>query len=219
MIPSTAEVLAYMKSRIRNVLLGFSALSSIGACGSDSSSKGADGEVTVYTGLPSDQKFSSLTDAEIQSACKSVSEAAASFATPDRSLRSNCFGKGLAGAITASADGGSLTVDVAKCQMLTDACVADPASAGVEVDAEGDTGIDCMGADPAEFADCEATVGEFEGCMNKILASYRQLLSSLTCANGQTLLMSGGPMPADTSTIPECMSLSTKCPNVELPGQ
>lgn len=206
-----------MKISIWNVALGFSVLGLVGACGSDSNSDG--GEAVVYTGLPSDKKFSSLTDAEIQSACKSVSDAAASFATPDQSLRSECFAKGLSGAIKASADGSSLTVDVAKCQMLTDACVADPASAGVEVDAEGDTDIDCMGADTTEFGSCEATVGEFEGCMNKILATYRQLLASLTCANGDALVMSSGPEPVDTSTIPECMALSTKCPSVEFPGQ
>lgn len=210
-----------MHSSKSNVMLTLLALGLIGACGSDSNNSGGDGEVTVYTGLPSDKTFSSLTDAEVQSACKSFSDAAASFATPDQSLRSECFAKGLSGSITATADGSSLTVDVAKCKMVTDACVADPASAGVEVNAEGDTdpGIDCMGADTKEFASCEATIGEFEGCMNKILASYRQLLSSLTCDNGQELVMSGGPKPPDTSTIPECMSLSTKCPSVELPGQ
>jgi hypothetical protein len=209
-----------MKSSKSNVMLRLLALGLIAACGSDSNSTGGDGEVTVYTGLPSDKTFSSLTDAEIQSACKSFSDAAAAFATPEQSLRSECFAKGLSGSITATADGSSLTVDVAKCKMVSDACVADPASAGVEVN-EGDTdaGIDCMGADTTEFASCEATVGEFEGCMNKLLATYRQLLSSLTCDNGQELFMSGGPQPPDTSTIPECMSLSTKCPNVELPGQ
>ena len=208
-----------MKSRKWNLTLGFLALGVLGACGGDdSNNSGGNGNATVYTGLPSNRTLSSLTESEVQTACKGVSDAAASFATPEASLRSECFGKGLSGAISASSDG-SLTVDVAKCQMLTDSCVADPASAGVAVDKEGDTGIDCMGADPAEFAGCEATIGEFEGCLNKILAAYQQVLASLTCSNGQSLVMNGGPQPADTSMIPECMSLSTKCPKVELPGQ
>jgi hypothetical protein len=112
-----------------------------------------------------------------------------------------------------------LTVDVAKCQMITDSCIADPASAGVNVNTPVDTNIDCMGADTAEFAGCEATVGELEACFNSLFDAYTQVLASLTCNNGQKIAENGGPEETDVSMIPECVSLKTKCPKVSLPGQ
>jgi hypothetical protein len=160
----------------------------------------------------------SLTEQDIQTACEAVSQAGAVLSSPTNVVRSECFTKGLTGSITASADG-TVTVDVAKCQMVTDSCVADPAGAGVMADAEAESGIDCVNADAAEFASCEATVGELETCFNKIFQAYTAVLASLTCDNGQELVAGGGADGVDTSTIPECMSLKAKCPKLEVPGQ
>lgn len=198
-----------------------------GACGSDSGGSsgtgnggGGGGEVTFGTGLPTDKTLSSLSNEDIQSACQQLNDSAATAFPPSVQVHASCFGQALSQAFTISADGSMASFDVAKCQMLTDACEADPESAGVSVDdMPEEASIDCIDADTEELAGCDATVGEYESCLNKVLAAAKDLFASLTCDNGQRLIENDGVEEINALEIPECASLMNKCPDLEVPGQ
>jgi hypothetical protein len=109
---------------------------------------------------------------------------------------------------SAQVDGnGQQTVDRVACQNAVDACIAR------ETDDSG--AIQC---DPDEFRadsqDCNATVSDFQNCINASLAQTAQLLDTFNCQTvtdpvaAQEALGSSGGMPA------ECASLQAACPGL-----
>jgi hypothetical protein len=173
----------------------------IAGCGGDDGSSG------VTTGLPSQQKLSTLNDDEVKQACHSVSDAATMVITPTAIQRASCLSLGVQAGLSVS--GTQAKVDVAKCQQAVDTCVTN-AGELMEEDA------DCDSASAKDVDGCEATVGEYETCFNSFLNQLQQRLTQLTCQNAEKLSESGYAEDVDANSIPECQSLMTKCPDAEL---
>jgi hypothetical protein len=173
----------------------------IAGCGGD------DGSAGVSTGLPTQQKLSTLDDDEVKQACRSVSDAAMMVITPSAIQRASCLSLGVQAGLNGS--GSEAKVDVAKCQQAVDTCVS---SAGKETK----DNYECDSASANDVQGCEATVGEYETCFNSFLNLLQQRLTQLTCQNAEKLSGSAYEQDVDASSIPDCQNLMTKCPDAEL---
>lgn len=181
------------------------------ACGGDSGSSG------VVTGLPSEQKLTTLTDDEVKKACQSVNDGAAAVITKDALKRAVCVPLAVEAAVTYSND--QETVDVNKCQQIVDTCVS---SSDDEDDVDDtlnddDDDDDCERASAKDVQGCEATVGEYEACINQVLGEMQRRLSELTCQNGEQLRSEEySNDELDASKLPQCQTLVNKCAGASL---
>jgi hypothetical protein len=183
------------------------ALWCVAACGGDDSNNG------FVTGLPAEQKLSTLSDDDVKKACRSVNDGATAVFTPTALKRAACVSVGLEAALTYSND--RVSVDVSKCQQAADACV-NSNEQDDEVDIEVDLN-DCDEASANDLKGCEATVGEYETCINMVLSEAQRMLSELTCQNAEKLASEEYDNDGvDPAKIPQCQSLMTKCPDAEL---
>src|SRR6185312_8719128 len=81
-------------------------------CGGDDSSSG------VTTGLPSQQKLSTLNDDEVKKACHSMNDGALMVISPDSLKRAGCVTVSIQAGLTVS--GTEAKIDVGKCQAAVD---------------------------------------------------------------------------------------------------
>jgi hypothetical protein len=145
-------------------------LVSAAACGGDDGGGGG----SISTGLPPDEKLSALDDAAAKQACQRLSDGFSAIFTPSALLKEQCA----AGAIQASASSvnGEVSVDVQKCQQMSDACVANPPAGYSDASAGDDNDCSTTSAD-AQLKGCDATVHEYEVCANAVVAELQHVLS------------------------------------------
>lgn len=178
------------------------------ACGGDDDSSNG-----VSTGLPADKTLSNLTEAEIKNACQSVNNTVNAIFTPTALARATCVPIAAQTAVTYA--NGKATFDVNKCQEVVDSCVKSATQNTDETVGESDE-LDCQEATASGFAGCEATVGDYESCMNVVLNKMQHLLNALTCQNAENLDEETYANDLDFEQVPECKTIRTKCPNAEL---
>lgn len=179
-------------------------------CGSDDSTQG------IVTGLPAEQKLSTLTDEDVQQACRSINEGAALVVNPSVLQRVACLPYGLRASATES--NGAISVNVSQCQQVVDACVSDAQNgevdsveAGLEADQD-----DCSDASADDVRGCEVTVGEYETCFNLLLSELQRRLDEMTCQNAEMLSTQEYDGNVDAASIPQCKAIMTACPDAEL---
>jgi hypothetical protein len=184
------------------------------ACGGDDDSSGG-----VVTGLPSEQKLSTLSDADVKKACQSVNDGASVVITPMAITRAFCMEGAAVSTVTYSSDG-QATVDVDKCQQLLDACIESTKEGNsgddVESDDEDDGVNDCEKSSANDLEGCEATVGEYEACINTVLSEMQRILSQLTCQNADKIESEEYSNDLDPTMMPECQKVMDKCPDNSL---
>jgi hypothetical protein len=184
------------------------ALGLAAACGGD------DGSTGISTGFPSEQKLSTLTDEETQQACRSVNEDARSVITPTVYTRAACVPLALPASAMETASG--VKVDVAKCQASVDMCVAKN-TAQTEKNLKDDAEEECSQASAEDLAGCDATIGEWEACMNGLLDQMQRLFAEMNCQNADKLTDENYKFELpNPDNIPQCQSIIAKCPDADL---
>jgi hypothetical protein len=187
------------------------ALCGAAACGGDDDSSG------IVTGLPAEQKLSTLTDADVKKACESVNVGANAVITPNALARAFCVPLGVEAAVTYS--NGAASVDLNKCQQVVDTCVSSSSEAEDDevVEADEEDVNDCEQSNANDLKSCEATVGEYEACVNMVLSELQRRLNELTCQNAEKLSSEEySNDELDPSQIPQCQTIMTKCPDTSL---
>lgn len=138
----------------------------------------------ISTGLPRDKQLSTLTAADLKTAC--LNERSTSKVT-DGTYRGICAAIAL--------DKGE-----AACNASLDACVAMSKQANTPAACDAPAISNTM-----IFAGCTATVGDFEDCLNAVATEGEKVYGSLTCTS---------PPPSITNIflVPGCASFNAKCP-------
>jgi hypothetical protein len=180
------------------------------ACGGDDDSSGG-----IVTGLPSEQKLSTLTDADVKKACQSVNDGASVVITPMAIRRAFCMEFAAAASVTYSSDGEE-TVDIDKCQQLVDTCIENTEVESDDEVVEVDGANDCEEASANDLDGCDATVGEYEACINTVLSEMQRVLSELTCQNAEKISSEEYSNELDPTAIPQCQKVMDKCPDNSL---
>ena len=163
---------------------------------------GGDGGGGTNVDLGDDGKVaSSMSQAEAEQACKSVSaqmkkayeEAGGEHLT---CLAMASFAKAMAGG------------DVAACQQSYDSCMENP---------DEESGDDCEEAYEG-FKDCNATLGEVEACMNDQIAAMEEGYAEakkLNCSSTEEELKALGEMFGSEEEISQaCKTVQEKCPSM-----
>lgn len=165
------------------------ALSLLGVVGCGSTSDGGGGGGGFTTGLPRSKQLKDVTAAEAKQAC--LKSQSASGSVSDDAVRGICsYQLGLQGGEAACTPA---NVDKCVADYKKDVTPPDPAE------------CDDVADDMDRLADCAATVGEWEDCINQQLANTVEAYSSLTCTSTQI------PSPAKPAV---CSTLETKCPKL-----
>jgi len=139
----------------------------------------------IDTGLPRSKPLNEITDAEARRACENVVDDLEIMLTREQ----DCTLEGLLRASTE-----------ADCEAARDECLARP-------EPDPPAPEDCSMSDASDFADCPATVGELEDCLDARLASNESFLRSLSCADA------GGEL--SYPPLPEaCRPIATQCPDL-----
>lgn len=177
-------------------------------CGSDD-----DRAPDVSTGLPAQEKLSDIPEADVHSVCDAIERGAAEIASPAAVERLVCTGGGIAASTTVVA--GKPAVDVAMCEDFVKRCEADKTTAS-ESGGDFDFSIETQCADAevtAKLDRCEATVAEFEACLNSTLSTVKALFASLTCAAFEDFEAAQKRFQDTTPATlgPECEALESKC--------
>ncbi|MEM1413942.1 MAG: hypothetical protein AAGH15_03540 [Myxococcota bacterium] len=152
---------------------------------------GDDGDTTFSSGIAAERPLTSLSDAEARDLCIAVgNEANDVFRSIDV-----CTFLGLV-----FSEG-----DVASCNETANACrmgetPADP----FELD---DPVVECMNTSAAEVAGCDATVAEFEACVNEALGQLEAFAAAVSCANAATDV----GLPDEPFTGAACRALGDEC--------
>ncbi|MEM9069609.1 MAG: hypothetical protein AAGE52_13940 [Myxococcota bacterium] len=161
---------------------GLCVLALIAGCGDDGGGGGGGGG-SVDLGVDRSRTVSSITDDEAMDAC-----IASQSATVSISDRAQCTLAGL-----------TQTTQEA-CEMVRDACLE------MGPEPVPDPEINCDDASAMDFADCDATVGMAEDCLNDQLDETEDALESLSCAD-----VGSFPSPASPAS---CMTLESMCPDL-----
>lgn len=193
------------------------------ACGGDDDS-GNGGGGGVDTGLPTSDKLSSLDPADGKKVCESLATSFNSILSDADKKRISCVVLALPQSISASSDG-KLVGDVSKCDGLVAKCengekISDQPPA-FEVEDKFIDENECTEANAsANFNGCEATVGEFEECVNQMRSLFLAKFKLIACASlsDPQKLMTEVGADVDIKSEPKCQALSTKCPDVEFGG-
>ena len=169
-------------SRTQDILVTCAAIA-LCACGGGSA---------ISTGLPRDKQLSTLTPADLKTACLNALKSAAP--PSESTIRGSCAAQALAKGETE-----------AQCTASLDACVT------------GAQAILAQATDPAicdkttttsgtEFASCAATVGDLEDCENAAADAIAQTYGSITCASAK-------PVISNPYLSSGCATINAKCPS------
>ena len=184
-------------------------------CGDD------DGGGGVSSGLPPNKMLSELSAEEVMMACNDLVLDLDVTLTAEID-RVNCTLRAVPMSISVTLSG-ETTGDPAKCRELRDRCLdgetigsgADP----VMVEPAGER-IQCSApAGVAAAQSCDATVGEYEACLNGIVANSQSSLRMIDCslvADPEELqdLMQPPPPPQPQA----CADLDAQCPQLGIGG-
>jgi len=190
-----------MKHFIKLSLFGFLALGA--ACGDDD---GGGGASNVDTGLPTSQPLAEVAPADLMNACESVQAAVNERFDDERITRFLCEFVSALG-----------TENQASCREAADDCIANPPEGATEMlGFEGAADVGCgelMGVE-----ECQATVGEFEGCFNDTLDAVDAFMEQFSCANAGNIdleSMESGPLDQPPAS---CAQLEMECPGTGFGG-
>ncbi len=176
----------------------------VGATSSCGGGGGGSGSA-VDTGLSDTRLLSSVTPEEATQACESIESAFSARLDVQSALAAVC-----------ELVGAALSDTEAQCRQVADDCVAQAQRGeGMLKEEDFEQDFDCDEEESQqELASCEATVGEFEQCMNDQLALAEQTLAAFSCANAPNTTpealseaQAGPPLPAS------CEALEEKCPD------
>jgi hypothetical protein len=176
------------------------------AC-SSSSSSGGGGSVSS---IDPAKQAGSLSDSEKTQYCKDANAYLASQINETDSKKAACFSQ----AFSSIYLGGTPPKDDAelqsKCKTAYDECLSKPLDKG---DA-GSTSDDCATA-TKEYANCTATVGEINTCLQDTATQLKTLYATFDSACSKAQLDGGGlPTQGNTDQPASCKAVSAKCPGV-----
>jgi len=145
------------------------------------------------TGVSGDKQLNELSEEEKKTACENIGEYTEEEIGDDRLLRFSC-------SFTAA-----LTASEAECDLAFDACVA-----------EGKIMSEQESCDVDRELVCEATVEEYEACLDEQIAATIELIDGFSCAaifasEGE----GGGALP---EVGPLCTDLAQRCPGLFTAG-
>ncbi len=165
------------------------------ACSGDDDGAGSGG-----SGLPADQPVSQLTAAELQQLCSSMSEGAA-VPVADVCKMTGLMAAALEAAFAGTADMAALRE---ACRSTREQCLASGPAPATTTEA-------CTAP-----ANCTATVGEVESCIDASAALARQTYAAMpSCESLEASDLDGTSTTTETATTPpECAALETKCPGM-----
>jgi hypothetical protein len=187
------------------------------ACG------GNDSGASYSTGLPASEKLSELTSSDAGTVCDTLRHAVDTVLPATEIKRLQCVGLAVQGSITVHSAGTaqmSVTVDVNMCEDLAQKCesgqsVGDSSS---QQDIElPDFKVDCdAGKVSSALANCDATISEFESCLNHRVDLLQQLLNALQCETFENPEQAQNKLAAleHPQEDAACKAVETKCANV-----
>jgi len=185
------------------------------ACGGD------DDGGAVSTGLPASTRLSELDAQQVMDACGEIVVSLDAALTSELE-RFNCTLRAVPMSISVTLSGQTMG-DAAKCRELRDRCLAGEDIGGnvqpVTVQPVGSQ-INCTSpAAVAASQSCEATVGEYESCLDAIVAnaqtSFRRLDCSLVADPSQLQNAMQPPPPPQPQV---CADLDARCPQLGIGG-
>jgi hypothetical protein len=206
--------MAYAPVRVTSTALLICTLAA--SCGDDDG-----GGVT--TGLPPDQALAELDAEDSRAACEAVADGLDGVLSADERKRIECTAQALPMSITASGTA-QPQVDVAECRDLVRRCVGGESIGGgadaPSFDLDFSRDVDCDADEMrTQFANCSATVAEYENCLNAALAQMDRFFAMIDCDALADL--EAGESPADgldIASLPACEMLADECPQIDLGG-
>lgn len=168
---------------------------------------GDDGESgpLFSSGMEAEKRVKDLTEAEVDGICEGIEVASAKLVSTERM----CLFMGL-----------MFSEDAASCEQLKQMCVQggeDPfASEGGEGGEEPEEPACAL---KGKTADCEATMEEFDGCVDFTMVEVQKYINSLSCSmvtelQAQAAQSEEGAAepPAEQEMPAQCKPLADKCP-------
>jgi hypothetical protein len=216
--PITSEEKKFMQRTTLHLLAMLSIAGAGSACGGD------DEKPEASTGLPTEAKLSELESSDAPALCDAI-KAGVDQVLPDAEVkRLNCT---FAAVISMNLTEASTGVDVGACESYVDKCIAGEKTSenGVSVDVgtwSSQTTCD-QAAVTADIGECEATVADYEACLNAALQDFASFRDAIRCSalgdreKAQAVFSS---MPDPTSSA-ACKPLEEKCAGLfdELSGK
>jgi len=190
------------------------------ACGDDD-----DGGATTDTGLPPDQVLSELDSADAEQACNALVDSLENVLSADDQERINCTVAAVPESISVPIGGGQPQIDVGMCKELVNRClggeaIGTPGESPINLNFSEDITCDEPQVN-GSLSDCDATVGEYEACINGWLAEIDRLFSAIDCdalRDPQDVQDTFG-QGFDMASIAQCDALTAKCPSISfVPG-
>ena len=179
--------------RLSTFFAGLAAVAAVACGGSDDGGKGSAGPGKVDSGVPASKPANELTDAEVQSLCKSLGEAASLAFDSGQGKQAMC---GFSAYFLASFVPGDNQGEV--CSMAYDECLKQPAEVTQE---------EC----DKPSSSCTATIGEIETCYNDSLAQVQEMLNVLPgCDDVGTEYEE--PATGNDASPASCKVVQEKCP-------
>ena len=191
--------------------------------GTFTASCGDDDGGGVTTGLPPEQTLAELDTEDSRAACEAVAEGLDGVLSADERKRIECTAQAPPMSITASGTA-QPQVDVAECRDLVRRCVGGESIGGgadaPSFDLDFSRDVDCDADEMrTQFANCGATVAEYENCLNAALAEMDRFFAMIDCDALADL--EAGESPADgldIASLPACEMLADECPQIDLGG-
>ena len=188
-----------------------------GACGGDDESGNR-----VTTGLPANEKLSTLDDSDAQQLCTSLADSFNNMLSDSDRKRISCTVAALPSSISVTASG-EIKGDVAGCKQLVSKCMnGESVGTGEPAFEVGEEFIDassCSDPHASEgLAGCEASVSEFESCASAMLETLSDRFAIIDCASLSDPKQLQNMSSSEDLTLeaqPACEPLSTKCPGIE----
>lgn len=181
------------------------------------------GSPAIASGLPADQKLSTLDDPGVKRLCSSLADGFNHAYGAAEKKRFNCN----ALAIPLSIDDSNPSQprgDVAMCKQLVTRCLNGESISSEKPPLDPDADVfDTAQCDEAqgtgtELKQCAANVSSFEGCANALLDESVRRLSIIDCDGLVDVdrLKAMATADLDISGLPECKVLTSQCPDLEL---
>lgn len=182
-------------------------------CGDD------DGDDHVSSGLPANEKLSSLDADDAEQLCTSLAKSFNGILSDADKQRISCTVLALPLSIKASSDG-KIEGDITKCKDVVSRCLkgekVSDAEPAIDLD---DTLVDeksCTEAKNAEnFSSCEASVRDFERCADAMLDALRGKFDIISCDSLSDPEKLMEMVSEDLDNPAECKTLDSKCPDLD----
>jgi hypothetical protein len=182
---------------------------------------GGDDDNHVSSGLPANEKLSSLDDADAQKLCKSLASSFNNVLSDSDKKRITCTALAVPLSVKQSSTG-KIEGDVAKCKGLVTRCLngetISTAEPGLDVDQEFIDESSCTDANASDnLAGCDAKVSEFESCASAMLDAVSGQFDIISCdsLSDPEKFMEDSSKGPELDTLPACKSLNSKCPDLD----